>query len=295
MINTSDYLLANPDKVKILTVKDLLFVFYRCPQVEKRVKLWTNLNLISFTISGMKTFYHNGKKWTITENSSVFVRKSAYQQEVHEYVGWEVLGFYFSDDFLRQVFNEYRAYFDLKNLPPVSTEMIMEIKVNKTLRAFCYSIIPYFTQKLSPSEGLLELKFKELLFNIFIEPSNSGILSYANNIDEHNKTPLSQILESNYMFNLTIGEFARMANRSVTSFKKEFYEYYHTTPGKWLTNKRLEHSRLLLKNSKKNIGEIVYESGFENISHFSRIFKEKYQLSPLQFRRSENVPAEIIQ
>jgi AraC-like DNA-binding protein len=37
---------------------------------------------------------------------------------------------------------------------------------------------------------------------------------------------------------------------------------------------------------KKNISEIAYDSGFENISHFSRIFKEKYSLSPLQYRKN---------
>ena len=212
---------------------------------------------------------------------------------LHEFVGWEVLGFYFKDVFLKQVFNEYRAYFSLKNLPRVSTDMLMEIKVNETIRAFFYSIIPYFTQKLPPSEGLLELKFKELLFNIFMEPANSGILSYAYYINEQNGTPLWQIIESNYMFNLTIAEFARMSNKSVTSFNKEFQEYYNVTPGKWLTNRRLEHARLLLKSSKKNISEIVYNTGFENISHFSRVFKEKYLLSPLQYRKNEQIPSEI--
>ena len=203
------------------------------------------------------------------------------------------MGFYFKDVFLKQVFNDYRAYFSLKNLPTVSTDMIMEIKVNETIRAFFFSMIPYFTQKLPPSEGLLELKFKELLFNIFMEPANSGILSYAYYIDEKNGTPLWQIVESNYMFNLTIAEFARMSNKSVTSFNKEFQEYYKVTPGKWLTNRRLEHARLLLKSSKENISEIVYNTGFENISHFSRVFKEKYRLSPLQYRKNEQIPSEL--
>jgi AraC-like DNA-binding protein len=171
--------------------------------------------------------------------------------------------------------------------------MIMEIKMNDTIRAFFYSIIPYFSQKLPPSEALLELRFKELLFNVLMEPGNLGILAYAYYINEKNGTPLWQIVESNYMFNLTIAEFARMSNKSVTSFNKEFQEYYNTTPGKWLTNRRLEHARLLLKSSKKNISEIVYNTGFENISHFSRVFKEKYRLSPLQYRKNEQIPSEI--
>jgi AraC family transcriptional regulator, exoenzyme S synthesis regulatory protein ExsA len=289
MINPYDYILANRDTYKTFKVKDILFVHYKCPQVEKQASLWIHHNCISYTINGMKTFLHNGKSWTVAENTSLFIRKTAFTEMLHEHVGWEVMGFYFNDDFLRQVLNEYRGYFSLKKLPPVSTDMIMEIKVNETIRAFFYSIIPYFTQKTPPSEGLLELKFKELLFNIFMVPANSSLLSYAYFIDQQNGTPLWQVIESNYMFNLTIAEFARLSNRSITSFNKVFHDYYHATPGKWLTNRRLEHARLLLRSSKNNISEIAYNSGFENISHFSRIFKEKYLLSPLQYRKSDQI------
>jgi len=91
-------------------------------------------------------------------------------------------------------------------------------------------------------------------------------------------------MEANYMFNLTIPQYAQLAQRSVATFRREFYAHYQTSPHKWLTSKRLEHSRLLLDTSKKNISEVAYDSGFENLSHFSRIFKEKYGSSPLEYR-----------
>lgn len=232
--------------------------------------------------------HHGGKSWTLTDNKSLFFRKTAYRQEMYKTVGWEVLAFYFQDDFLREVFNEYRAHLPLKNLPPPPEDMLIEIKVNETTRAFFYSIVPYFTQKLPPREQLLELKFKELLFNIFSDPSNVNLLAYVHSIHDQHKIPLWEVMEANYMFNLNIAEYARMAQRSVATFKREFRQYYHTTPGKWLTHKRLEHAKLLLATSKKSISEIAYDSGFENISHFSRIFKEKYGTSPLQYRNAQS-------
>ncbi|WP_437395046.1 helix-turn-helix domain-containing protein [Flagellimonas lutimaris] len=51
-----------------------------------------------------------------------------------------------------------------------------------------------------------------------------------------------------------------------------------------MTSKRLEKAKLLLKSSDKSIGDVVFECGFKNISHFSRIFKERYQASPSQYR-----------
>ena len=127
-----------------------------------------------------------------------------------------------------------------------------------------------------------------MILAVFSDPANADLLAYVNAIDDQFKTPLWQVMEANYTFNLSIEEFARIAQRSVATFKREFYEYYHTTPGKWLTQKRLEYAKHLLDTSKKNVSEIADESGFENVTHFSRIFKEKYGLSPIYFRKQIN-------
>lgn len=285
--NTYDFTVAHPDHFKQLAVKDMLFAFYKCPQVDKHLQLFTHYNEIAYTLRGKKTLHHGNKSWELTDNSALFIRRTAYKQQLHESIGWEILAFYFQDEFLRKVFREFRDYLPADRIPEATKNMIIEIKVNEVTKAFFYSIVPYFTQSTSPAESLLELKFKELLFNILSDPANVGFLAYVNSIVDQIKTPLWEVMEANYTYNLTVAEFARMSQRSVAVFKREFYEYYHDTPGKWLTKRRLEHSRKLLNTSKKNIGEISSDSGFENVSHFSRIFKENFGISPLQYRKKQ--------
>ena len=288
MYNNYEFIVTHPDIIKQLAVKDMLFAYYKCPQLEKQVNLFLNYNLITYTFRGKKTFHHRGKSWVLTDNSCVFVRRAAINQEKDDFLGWEVLAFYFGDNFLQQVFREYRHYLPLKNLPPAPADILIEINVNETTGAFFYGMVPYFTQKMPPTDSLLELKFKELLFNVLSDPANANLLAYVNSIDGQFSAPLWQVMEANYTFNLTIDEFARIAQRSVASFKREFHEHYHTSPGKWLTHKRLEYAKFMLDTSKQNVSEIGDESGFENLTHFSRIFKEKYGLSPLQYRKSTN-------
>ena len=288
MNNSYDFKVAHPDIIKQLSVKDMLFTYYKCPQLDKQVNLFIHYNLITYTIRGKKTFYHRDKRWTLSDNSCLFVRRTAMSQERDDMVDWEVLAFYFGDDFLRHVFKEYRQHLPLKNLPSTPADMLLQIHVSETTRAFFYGMIPYFNKKMPPSGNLLELKFKELLFNVLSDPANKELLAYVNSIEGQHKTPLWQVMEANYTYNLSIEEFSRIAERSVASFKREFQDYYHTSPGKWLTHRRLEYAKLLLEESKKNVSEIVDASGFENLTHFSRIFKEKYCLSPLQYRRKKN-------
>lgn len=289
MINTYDLHISQPNRFTQLAVKDMLFVYYRCPQVEKQLKLFTHFNEIAYTLSGKKTIYQKGKSWELTENKSLFFRRAAYKQELDDTVGWEVLAFYFKDNFLRKVFDEYRSDLPVKNLPLPPSDMFIEIQVNEAARAFFYSILPYFNQKQPPAQNLLELKFKELLFIILSDPSNAGLLSYVVSIKDQHKTPIWEVMEANYMYNLTVAQFAKMAERSEATFKREFFNYYKISPGKWLRIKRTDHARYLLETSNRPISEIAFESGFENVSHFSRVFKERYKTAPSIYRKNKRI------
>lgn len=60
---------------------------------------------------------------------------------------------------------------------------------------------------------------------------------------------------------------------------------------RFLTQYRLESSKRLLNNSflaHKTITELAMQSGFNNMAHFSRIFKQHYGLSPRQYRTLKN-------
>jgi AraC family transcriptional regulator, exoenzyme S synthesis regulatory protein ExsA len=117
MINKYDFTLSDPDIFKVFSLKDMLFLYWICPQVDSHLKLFNHYNEIVFTLRGKKTFHHNGKSWPLTRDKSLFIRKGAYTTEKHEMVGWEVLAFFFSDELLKRVLDEYRQFFPVKNLP----------------------------------------------------------------------------------------------------------------------------------------------------------------------------------
>ena len=287
MINTHDDILAHPDAFRQLSVKDLLFVHYRCPQMKRLEQLYNHYNQFTFSLDGERILHQGGKSWKVTPQTSYFQRKTAYIQEINDAQGWEVLVFHIPDEFLIQFANEFMDDLSIGNLPELTTDMLIQIDLNDVTRTYFFSMIPYFSQIRPPSEKLLELKFKELLLNVLSNPSNKQLLAYILHLNDNIKTPIWQVMEKNYTYNLTLKEYARISSRSLATFKREFFEYYHTTPGKWLTAQRLKHARLLLSTTKQSISEIAFNSGFENVSHFSRVFKEKFSLSPLQYRNNQ--------
>lgn len=54
---------------------------------------------------------------------------------------------------------------------------------------------------------------------------------------------------------------------------------------KYLNDIRLEKaSQQLTQATEKNITEIAFDCGFSSNQYFTRVFKERYGMSPLRFR-----------
>lgn len=278
---------SNPDIFQQFSIKDILFLYYKCPQKERIIQLHSAYNQFVFSISGGRIFHQGEHTYNINKDSAYLLRRAGFLQEMSdETQGWELLAFYLKDNYLKKIFNEFRKHLVLRDLPPPSKNMMIPMKIDSRIRDCYLSIIPYFNQISTVPEKILEIKLKELLYNIFIHPENRNILSYINGIADGYETPIWEVMEANYMYNLKLSEFAQLANRSLSRFKRDFTEFYKTTPGKWLTKKRLERSKRLIETTTKSIGEIAFENGFSNLSHFCRVFKNEYNFAPTHFRKS---------
>jgi AraC-like DNA-binding protein len=62
-------------------------------------------------------------------------------------------------------------------------------------------------------------------------------------------------------------------------------EVYQCTPMEYLVYYRLEQSKLLLLKTDWSISRIAEETGFQYTPYFSKCFREKYAVTPLQFRK----------
>ncbi|WP_179006091.1 helix-turn-helix domain-containing protein [Winogradskyella forsetii] len=60
---------------------------------------------------------------------------------------------------------------------------------------------------------------------------------------------------------------------------------YKRTVTEFIRHIRLEQARNLVKTTDLNISQIVYSIGFTSRSYFSKIFKEKYGISPNEFKK----------
>ncbi|WP_370895618.1 helix-turn-helix transcriptional regulator [Chryseobacterium gossypii] len=99
------------------------------------------------------------------------------------------------------------------------------------------------------------------------------------NFNIPHKIDLESFMNHNFKFNISLERFAFMTGRSLSTFKREFKAIFNTTPGKWLMNK-LQEAYFLLNKEHKKPTDIYIDLGFEDLSHFSYVFKKEFGISP---------------
>lgn len=171
-------------------------------------------------------------------------------------------------------------YSNTHSTPKSNTGKIIRFKQHPLLESCLASLIPYFEMQQNFPGNIASLKINEAI-NILrtIDGDIDGVL---NNFEEPGKIDLATFMEKNFMFNMPLEKFGYLTGRSLTTFKRDFYNVFHSTPQRWLTKKRLELAHYELAEKNKKPVDIYYEIGFENLSHFSFAFKKQFGYSPSQ-------------
>jgi len=166
------------------------------------------------------------------------------------------------------------------------THNIVTLEQNLLLESLFASLHPYFEMGKELPEKIIAIKIEEAI--AILHTLDKGIDSILSDFSEPGKINLADFMEKNYMFNMTMERFGYLTGRSLTTFKRDFKKVFHTTPQKWLTQKRLELAHYQLSEKSRKPVDVYFETGFENLSHFSYAFKKHFGYSPTAISRQAN-------
>ena len=271
-----------------LEIGDLLFAEYTCPLEANIFELWTDQDYLVHVVSGKKTWHTSDGSWTVVDGESLFFRKGAAVVEQHFESDFCVMIFFVPDHFTREVVNGHLA--ELGPAPKTDDDHKSAIPVSSDtgLQAFFESMRTYFGGDEKPSEPLLRLKLKELIISILESRANHALAAYFRSLAGDDRPSLPAIMEKNYRYRLSLEEFARLCHRSLSSFKRDFRKHFDEPPGRWLLHKRLDYAAALLRSQTgMNVTDVVFDSGFEDISHFNKTFKSRFGCPPTAYREAE--------
>jgi len=70
---------------------------------------------------------------------------------------------------------------------------------------------------------------------------------------------------------------------SLGNFLLTFKQTTGISPNKYLTSLKLAYAENQIQLQNRNISEIAWELGYQNISHFISLFKERFGVTPKQY------------
>jgi AraC-like DNA-binding protein len=277
--------IKSSDVFRKLEVNELLFAEYTCMREETKLGIWSDNNYFAFISSGKKVWRSIYHSYEVNEGDIIFVKKGA--NLTHQFFddGFCAIFIFIPDDFIKGFLNKNATLINRKEKDISSQDAVIRLQSDELLKNYYHSIESYLFLSEQPNKELVRLKFEELLLSLFSNNIHSELTDYFISLCQNQLYHMSRVMEQNFAYNLKLEEFAQLCHMSLSTFKKAFREYYHTTPAVWLKQRRLDIALHQLLTSDSSINQISFESGFEDTSHFIRVFKQKHNLTPLQYRQ----------
>lgn len=141
-----------------------------------------------------------------------------------------------------------------------------------------FSNILHIAGGILPNEHLISRNISNILCSLAVSQKNSTVL----------KSPVQPALQ--YIFEhfheqIDLDQMAELCGISKPHLIRCFRSELNCTPHEFLLYYRLRQSKLLLSNTTFSVEVIAEKCGFNSVSHFSRAFKGKTDMTPSDFRK----------
>ena len=220
------------------------------------------------------------KKEGLVKSCGNFI--SSYYKDEEGY-DFEAVVVYFYPDVIKGIYEELSESIgsNFVSKPPI------KVVDNSLIEKFIASLQLYFENDELIDENLARLKVKELVMILLKSNYYDSISDLFDNLFNSPTKSFRQIVNNNILSNITIEQLAFLTNKSLSTFKRAFTKEFNDTPAKYIKRKRLEKATEALCHTEDSISNIAFDCGFQDLSTFSSVFKQEYQVSPTEYRLAQ--------
>ncbi|MDW3652332.1 MAG: AraC family transcriptional regulator [Bacteroidia bacterium] len=243
-----------------------------------------------FLIKGAKRFYYQGEKISVKLDKVILLKRGYYlmcERDISD-EDYESLALYCNEAFLEPIWKKYQALFSEKERSSVPDSSIPLIETHPSYLKLKEQLLTYFDYRGNHLEEHLRNKVEAFMLELADQKPQSVFFSFLQGIFSTKQQQISDVVSANLFNPLQVEDLAKLSGMSSSTFKRKFKELYNSPPKRWIRHKRLEHAKALLQSSEKTVAEIAFACGFEDPSHFIRLYKNQYGLTP---KASLNLPS----
>ena len=97
-------------------------------------------------------------------------------------------------------------------------------------------------------------------------------------------TKVISYIENNFTYSISLKDLANIAAMSQRQLDRIFKSAYHMSPFQYIIEQRMRYACELLSDFNLSIYEVANMSGYNDSNYFTRCFKKKFNMSPMQMR-----------
>ena len=232
----------------------------------------------SYQISGTLALNDGNKEYVFRAGDFRFIKRNhllKFIKQPPDGGEFKTVSIYFDQETLRNFSMEYGYTAGDHRSDEAS---IVALQSSPLYKSYMDSLIPYDRLNDPGHAKLLSLKVKEAL--LILLQANPELACVLFDFAEPGKIDLEAFMNKNFHFNVEMRRFAYLTGRSLATFKRDFEKIFHSSPHRWLQQKRLQAAHYLIKEKGKKPSDVYLEVGFEDLSHFSFAFKKTFGVAP---------------
>lgn len=228
------------------------------------------------------------KEIVVEAGKAIFLKRGCYLlcESIADHSHYESISIFFNESTLRNFWLSLNISDTKPSGSSTENSEMLILDMSPALEGFRDTILSCFSYEGSFLEQLLTMKLQELLLLLLDTPIAPELKTFFSEIFDESRTDPEYIVSENMLTPLTLEDYARLSNRSLSSFKRAFQRKTGQTPGNWILENRLNHARMLVQATGKTISEIGSESGFNNVSSFIRSYRTRFGTTPAADRKS---------
>lgn len=200
---------------------------------------------------------------------------------------YEAVAVHFFPDVMRKVYDNTIPQFLKQPQPLPEKGGMTRLSSDLILQKYIDSILFYFEHPSIANEEILVLKLKEIILLLNQTSEAPKIRAILSNLFNPQTFTFREIVDAHIFSSVGLAELAQLTNMSLSTFKREFNRIYQESPASYLKERKLQKAAERLTVSKARLGEIAFDCGFNNLSHFSKAFKTRFGTSPSEYRLSQ--------
>lgn len=234
-------------------------------------------HVLGYIISGSLVINDGQETYTFQEGDFRFLRRNhlaKFAKQPPEGREFQSLSVFLDQETLRNFSMEYGITAD----QPAGPGGIIPLLPKPLYKSYMDSLAPYSHLAEKENEALVAVKVKEAILLLLKE--NPELKNILFDFSEPGKINLEAFMNEHFHFNVEMKRFAYLTGRSLATFKRDFEKIFHSSPNRWLQQRRLQEAHYLIKEKGKKPSDVYLEVGFEDLSHFSFAFKKAYGVPP---------------